>query len=116
MQRRDFIKTLAGAAALSMNSPARPAFASGLLNDAMPKQTGIAFNQVGYLPHVQKLASVRARGTSFTVLGVADGATLLQASLSPECTDEASGDQVKIADFSKVQRPGNYILRIDSGE
>lgn len=74
----------------------------------------IALNQTGYLPEAEKKA-VLTKGKRFWVL---DGNN--QAVLEKEASwfgfDEASGDEVAIADFSEIRSPGRYRLRDEIGE
>ena len=87
----------------------------------------IRVNQVGFHPSAPKVAAVvGARGTEF-YLTTPDGAdTLLTAALDEERYWDASGERVRLADFSEIRRPGiwrlhvpgtgvSHAIRIDSG-
>lgn len=74
----------------------------------------IALNQTGYLPAAEKKA-VLTKGKSFWVLD-ADNRAVLEKEASWFGFDEASGDEVAIADFSEIRSPGRYRLRDENGE
>lgn len=79
---------------------------------AAPPTTAIKIDQVGYLPAASKLAMVVSTAATgeFTVRNAADGAVALRGALSAPARDEDSGDEVRIADFTKLERPGRYYV------
>jgi endoglucanase len=81
---------------------------------AAPPTTAIKVDQVGYLPSAAKLAMVVSTAATgdFTVRGSADGAVAFHGSLSTPARDEDSGDDVRIADFTRLQRPGSYYVDV----
>jgi len=88
---------LAGATAAASTAPATPA---------------IKLNQLGFLPAAQKLAVVPDAGAKrFTVLD-AGGKNVFEGDLGAPATWDASGETVRIADFSALRAPGTYRLRI----
>ena len=93
------ILLLAGsAAAATMPTPANPA---------------IKLNQLGFLPASQKLAVVRdASATQFSVVDAVSGKKVLDGTLSAPAAWDASGETVRLADFSQLRTPGSYRIVI----
>jgi endoglucanase len=76
----------------------------------------IKLNQLGFLPASQKLAVVSdagARQDSFSVVDAASGKTVLEGKLGAATIWDASGETVRVADFSTVRTPGTYKLRVN---
>ena len=76
---------------------------------------GVALNQLGYLPAQPKMASVPGGAASF-VIRSASHAVALRGKLGASVADAASGDTLRMADFSALTTPGSYVLELDSGE
>jgi endoglucanase len=81
----------------------------------------IHYNQTGYDPRLPKKAVITGRGNNCMILDERDmGAWNLQAGgkidfvLSEPFYDEASGDTVRILDFSNVTLPGRYFIFADA--
>ena len=83
----------------------------------------IQLNQVGYLPAARKLAYIGnwlgsagpmpVDATDFHVIDTDSGDTLLQGKLELRAAgDPWSGNDVYMADFSALQKAGNYRLRV----
>lgn len=73
----------------------------------------IKFNQLGFLPPSQKLAVVSdASADSFAVLDAASGKTVLEGRLGAPASWDASGETVRLADFSALRTPGTYRIRV----
>ena len=83
----------------------------------------IQLNQVGYLPAARKLAYIGnwlgsagpmpVDATDFHVIDTDSGDTLLQGKLELRAADDPwSGNDVYMADFSALQKAGNYRLRV----
>lgn len=73
----------------------------------------IKVNQVGFLPQAQKLAVVpQAAATRYEVVG-ADGKAVLSGALEAASRWEASGETVRVADFSALTQPGTYRVKVD---
>ena len=105
MNRRDLVQLL-GLTVLAAAIPEPEAHAASAFGTA-------AFNQVGYLPHAQKVANVAAQDaadTSFQILTERGGSAVFNGSLGTPMLDAASGDRVALADFSAWSRPGIYRL------
>jgi endoglucanase len=74
----------------------------------------IKLNQLGFLPESAKWAVVPAGvATSFTVINATTNAEVFSGSLSAAATWSASEESVKLADFSSVKTPGDYLLRVE---
>ena len=107
MRRRTVLRYLAlsgGAAAVP-----RP-----FLLRAQPSSVGrgvVSFNQCGYLPGSQKVASVQVENTAdrtFQIISERTGVSLFESRLTPSTVDAASGDRVSLAEFSALSTPGSY--------
>jgi len=72
----------------------------------------IRLNTVGYLPAAEKLATIAAPGTNFTILRLADNTTAFTGKISGPVLNPDTREQLYTADFSKVQKPGDYQLVI----
>jgi endoglucanase len=95
---------LAGAAALLL---AGAAHASG------SPENGIKINQLGFLPAAQKLAVVPGDAQArFSVVDAATGKPVLDGKLPGAATWDASGESVRVADFSALRTPGRYRIRV----
>jgi endoglucanase len=71
------------------------------------------FNQSGYLPESEKIASVRLGGApdrSFQIYSEQSGGSVFQGQMTAPAMDAASGDRVALADFTTVTAPGTYRL------
>lgn len=120
MHRREFLKTAAsslGALGFAKGSWGAQASAidAGSSKAASDGSNGIYLNQIGYLPDSPKAATIRAPGNSFLVRSLKDHSIAYRSILSAQRMDIASGDTVRLADFSSVKTPGEYRLELDSG-
>jgi endoglucanase len=118
MDRRSFLKSATGC--LGGFSLARQPASFAWLNvveaaHEPPDASAIFLNQLGYLPSRPKVASVRERGSFFTVRSLHNNAVAHHAPLSAAQFDSSSGDWVQQADFSALKTPGEYTLQLDSG-
>jgi endoglucanase len=104
MRRRDALKLL-GLATLRFRRAA-----------AAEDGPAFLFNQLGFLPGAEKVATVRGGGaeTGFRVLAEPGGAVVHRGRLSEPRVDALSGDTVRLANFSAVERPGRYRLEAGS--
>lgn len=116
MERRTFLKVATacgGAAAL-------PGF--WLLSDrwSAAETTTVAspivLNQLGFLPHARKLATLRASSPTFTLRSAQDGSIVLRGKPGASRADAASGDRVQIADISQIDKPGMYVVETEAGK
>lgn len=73
---------------------------------------GIKLNQLGYLPGAVKLAVVPAGPASVFEIVSVDGKTVLRGQLGAPETWDPSGETVRVADFSRLTRPGSYRLKL----
>ncbi|WP_051933260.1 glycoside hydrolase family 9 protein [Massilia sp. BSC265] len=84
-----------------------------LAGSAGAAQGTIKLNQVGFLPAAQKLAVVAGDAQArFEVVDAASGKQVFEGSLAGAGTWDASGERVRLADFSALRAPGNYRLRV----
>ncbi|MCD1259953.1 glycoside hydrolase family 9 protein [Paenibacillus athensensis] len=82
-----------------------------------PAGSQVKVDQVGYLPNAAKLAVVSGElaEDGFRLVDQATGKTVLKGKLSKSAEDNASGDRVRTADFSKWTQPGTYVIKANSG-
>lgn len=75
----------------------------------------IRLNQVGYYPCAPKKAIVNnaSNYTEFQVINVEKPEILFKGILSEDYTWNLAGETVKVADFSKVARSGNYVIYVE---
>jgi endoglucanase len=73
----------------------------------------IKVNQVGFLPAAQKLAVVPAgTATRFAIVDTATGKQVLDGELGPSASWDASGETVRLADFSPLHTSGTYRIKV----
>ena len=89
--------------------------AIGQLAQSSPEntQSALFINQLGYLPSSPKQATVRCTDGSnvpFQVRSADSNRVVFRGSLPPPTTDAASGDRIRIADFSKLHSSGTYRI------
>jgi endoglucanase len=73
----------------------------------------VKLNQLGFLPASQKLAVVQAGSAGrFAVLDAASGRKVFEGELGAPATWDASGETVRIADFSSLRTPGTYRIQV----
>jgi endoglucanase len=73
----------------------------------------VLFNQNGYLPQGEKVASVQgsdAADRSFRIFAEETGDAVFEGRLTSSSTDAASGDRLALANFSPLTAPGTYWL------
>jgi endoglucanase len=72
----------------------------------------IRLNTVGYPPRAEKLATIAAPGTNFSVVRLADNVTVFTGRISGPVLNPDTKEPLGTADFSAVTRPGVYQLRV----
>jgi endoglucanase len=72
----------------------------------------IHINQIGYRTKDKKVAIINGRDSEFSIIDEESGTEVLSGRTEGGAYDEASGDTVYYADFSSIQGPGTYYLRI----
>jgi endoglucanase len=94
--------------------PTRLAVLAALLlaGGAASAAPAIKLNQLGFLPAAQKLAVVPTTTARFAVVDAASGKQVFEGSLGAATTWDASGESVRLADFSALRTPGSYRLRV----
>jgi endoglucanase len=123
IRRRSFLKSLGAAAAVSTLPPHLHALASLAQAPLAATYTAppILLNQLGYLPHHAKIATILLANlpnqpttqppTTFRVRSQ-NHSIALEGKLSTPTLDAASGDTTAQADFSSLTTPGTYRLEI----
>jgi endoglucanase len=78
-----------------------------------PALQGVYFNQLGFLPERAKVASlVGAAGDAFRVRVDGSSEVVFSGKLGATVADEASGDSVRVADFSALTKVGVYRIEV----
>jgi len=72
----------------------------------------VRLNSIGYLPDGEKKAVIAAPCSSFTVLRLPDSSVVLSGNTSSPVTNANTGEQLRVADFSGLQKPGEYQVDI----
>ena len=101
--------------ALRPPTPRLLACAAALLcaSQAAGAADAIQLNQLGYLPEAHKLAAVPAAGAARFAIKDGAGKTVLEGRLGAAATWDASGEAVRLADFSTLTAPGSYRIAVD---
>ena len=75
----------------------------------------IRLNQIGYYPKSPKKAIIKNASdfVKFQVIDVEKSKTLFNGSLSENYTWNLAGEKIKVADFSKLEQKGNYVVYIE---
>ncbi|MDD3688375.1 MAG: glycoside hydrolase family 9 protein, partial [Bacteroidales bacterium] len=74
----------------------------------------IRLNQLGYLPNSVKIAAVvNATSDSFKVMDPDLLEVVFRGELLPSIHYSASDENVRLADFTLMNEPGNYVLVVD---
>jgi len=74
----------------------------------------VKVNQIGFLPGSQKLAVVpQDAGARFEVVPAAGGKPVFSGTLGAPARWDASGETVRIADFTGLVAPGQYRIKVD---
>jgi len=111
MNRRHLLRLMGGAGvALHPGVQAIGQLASASSEDA---PGGVFVNQLGYLPANTKQATVRCNDASddhFQIRSVQNNRVVFRGRLGGAVTDTASGDRVRIAEFSKLHAAGTYQI------
>ncbi len=83
---------------------------------AAQQPTGaIRLNSLGYLPQQEKEATITADVNTFVVKDAETNETLFSGKTSGPFYQEDTGQEVVMADFSALQRPGSYYLELSNG-
>ncbi|WP_370678494.1 glycoside hydrolase family 9 protein [Comamonas sp. GB3 AK4-5] len=79
-------------------------------------QAELQVNQVGFLPLAAKWAAVSVgsglQTNAFAVVNAATGATVQEGLLRPAADWAPAGQRIRLADFSTLQTPGHYRIRV----
>ncbi len=80
---------------------------------AAEKTSKIRLNTVGYLPGHPKQATIAAACRTFQVIHAIDHSKAFEGQITGPIDDIDTGERVHIADFSALQQPGTYRLRVE---
>ena len=84
---------------------------------SQPEAVDVRLNQVGYYPRQEKVAVVDGgRVDRFTVVDVATGTEVFSGTPAYTTFNSWSPKERTVLDFSGLQTPGKYLLKIDGGE
>jgi endoglucanase len=91
-----------------------PSPQSDVEKDPIEPGSKIRIDQVGYLATAPKIGMViDGANDTFEVLNVSTKQSAFTGKLSAAVQDVNSGDKVRNADFSAMDKPGTYILRVE---
>lgn len=76
----------------------------------------IHIDQLGYRPTDPKKAVLLTDSSAFSIARVSDGAVVLSGEASESMESAASKETVRIADFSALTEPGDYVVCADGGK
>ncbi len=104
-----------GSSSGSAKASSTPAANSSVAASSSAAASGnIRLNQLGFLPESAKWAVIPAvAATRFSVANAATGTEVFSGNLGAAATWDASEESVKLADFSSVKTPGDYLLRVE---
>jgi endoglucanase len=111
MDRRQLLR-LMGRAGVALH-PGIQAIGQLTQSSTENTQSAVFINQLGYLPSSPKQATVRCTEGSnvpFQVRSTDNNRVVFKGSLASATTDAASGDRIRIADFSKLHTAGTYRI------
>ena len=115
MERRKVLKYLGMSAGASIGTAPLRALAGDSQAMASIAEPNILLNQLGYLPHAAKVATVRGvdpTQTNFRLRSATGDHVVFEAALTPVQADAASGDAVRQAVFSSFTKPGDYLIEV----
>lgn len=83
--------------------------------DTSTAEVGVNLNQLGYYPDDDKRAIIRdsSSDTSFEVVDVKTGKTVLEGKLKTGKNKGYSGETTSYGDFSKLKTPGRYFVHTE---
>ena len=82
------------------------------LQTVSPPEITIHLNQLGYLPDGYKSAVVIGSSDTFSIIDVQTQTVVHKGNLGEPQYWEASGETVRLADFSSITQPGSYRLQV----
>lgn len=84
----------------------------------LDRPTQIVINQLGYLPHIQKVALLisekQAQQGQWQLFNTGTGKTALSGELKSASVDPHTLFQIQTIDFSYITTPGTYQLRVNN--
>jgi endoglucanase len=74
----------------------------------------IRLNQVGYLPNsIKQAAIINTESDSFQIINSSDNSVVFKGQCLPAVYYSSSDENVRIADFTLLTAPGDYVLVVD---
>ncbi len=90
--------------------------ANTVISSAEAENDPIRLNQEGYLPGNPKTAVIAGSDAeSFAIIDNATGETVLEGTLSAPVDNPYAGEIDRVADFSALDREGEYVLQTSDG-
>lgn len=83
---------------------------------AQQPDNNIHLNSLGFLPKQKKEATVTAKNSTFVVKDAATNKSVFTGKTTGPFYQKDVNQQVWIADFSKLNKPGSYYLELPDGE
>lgn len=82
------------------------------INGALSEDSDIRLSSLGFLPGMQKKATLTAKCSGFTVQQASDGKTVYSGRVTGPLHQDDVHQDVWIADFSKVRAKGRFYLEV----
>jgi endoglucanase len=76
----------------------------------------IRLNSLGYLPNQPKIASVEKLFQTFEVIDVKSSKVVLKGKVGESAKQADIAQEVWMADFSKLKKPGTYKIKLNTGD
>ncbi len=80
-----------------------------------PISTDIGVNLIGYAPTAVKFAYTTVPAQSFSLVQLRDNQTVFTGAPKMSSTDESTGREVYVLDFSSYKKSGTYQIRLPNG-
>jgi endoglucanase len=80
-----------------------------------PAGAGIRLSSIGYVPQVDKTATVVGAkdAANFRLVDAKTGTVAYEGKLSPAMNSQQTKETARLADFGAFDKPGNYVMKID---
>ena len=87
---------------------------SAVTSSSMINSGLIKVNQIGFLPESMKISAIPdVPATTFKIIQAGTNTEVFNGNLGAAATWDASGERVKLADFSSLKVPGEYQVRVE---
>lgn len=91
-------------------------FAFSVLFPQNKKTTEIFVNQIGYFPEAVKISAVISDTDTFRIFSLSENKVVYKGKLSAKKYWAQSDENVRLANFSEVTKPGSYVLLVDGAK